>query len=380
MIKEVLMPKLGQTMTEGTVEHWLKKEGERVEKGEILLEISSDKAVLEVESPVAGILKKIVVAEGKTVPVKEVIAYIGEERDAAPAVSPPPAEKTVEAKDGGEILASPRARRLAGEKGIDLRLVTGSGPGGRISEEDIVRYAAGPAVPPVGGGREGESGGEQAPLSRMRSLIARRVSLSKTTIPHFYLTGEVDMTACREKRREMTQVGRGVSYLDFIVRAVARALKDFPRLNSIWENDGIRFRRGIDVGVVVEVEDGVVIPAVRDAGNRSLAEISGELKMLIDRARQKQLLPDQTGRSTFTVSNLGMFGVENFFAVINPGESAILAVGEIKDAPAVRGGEITVRAVMKLSLSCDHRTVDGATAARFLGQVKESLEKPETLL
>jgi pyruvate dehydrogenase E2 component (dihydrolipoamide acetyltransferase) len=392
-------------MEEGTIARWVKKEGEEVKKGEILLEITTDKATLEVESYASGILKKIIAKEGEVVPVTEVIAFIGEPKDEVPqekiktarekiekkgqpapeqkpAASPAPAsaQKPVaspapaSAQPEGRVPISPRARRLAEEKGVDISRVKGSGPGGRIVEEDIMNFgktpqAAQPAAP-----------GELTPLTPMRRIIAERMILSKTTIPHYYETIEVDMSECVVIKKALGNEGKKVSYNDFLIRAAALGIKEFPMMNNSWTPQGIKVNKGINIGIVVSLEEeGMLIPVIKNTDAKGLVELAGIVKDLAEKARAHHLKPDEFSGGTFTISNLGMFDIENFIAVIYPGESAILASGRMADKPVAKAGQVVIRPILTLTLSSDHRIIDGVLAARFLQKVKELLEKPEKL-
>lgn len=388
----VIMPKLGQTMEEGTIERWRVKEGDRVNKGDVILEVTTDKATIEVESYDAGTVLKILRREGETVPVKEVIAYLGEPGEEIPAEPPTaPGETAKEEKEeakpsapsqavapasppeaGGRIKASPLARKLAKEKGIDLSTVVGTGPGGRIVEADVLAAAekaasgasAPAAAPPAGAGVE--------PLSPMRRVIAERLGAAKREIPHFYLTMEVDMSAAKAFRAS----GGKFSYTHLLVAACARALVDVPGMNVSFTPQGLVRHSSANVGVAVALEDGLVVPVVREAERKTLTQIAAELDGLVEKARSGKLTPEEYQGGTFTISNLGMFGVDFFYAIVNPPEAAILAVGAIKDRPVAVEGKVEVRPVMTLSLSADHRAVDGAVGARFLARVAEILSSP----
>lgn len=378
MIKEVIMPKLGQTMEEGIIEKWRKKEGEKVEKGDILLEITTDKATLEVESYVSGILKKIIHHEGETVPVAQVIAYIGEPEDEVP---PPPEvkkkEQVLAQKDEAEkeepaarrIKASPAARRIAREKNVDLNLVKGTGPGGRITEKDVMDY--------------NDKKEMAKPLSGIRRVIAERMSLSKREIPHYYLTASLDMKELVDLRKTLNQKlkdeGLRVSYNDFFIKAAALAISQFPSFNTYIEGGGIKERSAINIGLAVSIPEGIVVPVINNADKISFLDIVKERTRLVDKARSNRLTPDEYSGGSFTISNLGAYGIENFCAIINPPECAILAVGSIIDTPVVVGGDIVIRPVLKVTLSLDHRIIDGAVGAEFLQKFKELVESPSGL-
>ncbi|MBL7170800.1 MAG: 2-oxo acid dehydrogenase subunit E2 [Candidatus Omnitrophica bacterium] len=372
MIKEVIMPKLGQTMEEGIIEKWRKKEGENVEKGDILLDITTDKATLEVESYVTGILKKIVHNEGETVPVTQIIAYIGDEGDKVPDVTEEkkkpvePAkqevrevkaaqqEEKVEAA-ASRVKASPAARRIAREKKIDLGAIKGTGPGNRITEKDVLGF------------------GKDAKVSSspIRRVIAERMSRSKREIPHYYLTASLDMKEVIEMRKNLNQKlkkdGLKVSYNDFLIKASALTIAKYPSFNT---------RDSINIGLAVGIPEGILVPVIRNADKLSFLEIVKERGKLVDKARSNKLTPDEYSGGSFTISNLGAYEVENFCAIINPPEKAILAVGSIIETPAAVNGEVTIRPLMKVTLSLDHRIIDGVVAAAFLQRIKELVETP----
>ncbi len=378
MVTEVIMPKLGQTMEEGKVERWLKKEGDRVERGDILLEITTDKATLEVESYGRGILRKIIVKEGETVPVTQIIALIAEPDEELPEIEVPskkeevrPEEKVPETK----IKASPLAKRIAQEKGIDLSQIVGTGPGGRITKEDILKAAEAQVKP----------GEKIEPLTSMRKAIAEAMVMSKSKAPHYYLTIEVDMSEAVKLREKLIpkiekEAGVKLSFSHLLIKAVASSLREFLQINSTWTDTGIRRFDEINIGIAVGLEEGLIVPVLRNADKLNLSDIARNSDDLVARAKERKLKADEYSGGTFTISNLGMFGVENFIPVINPPESGILGVGAIMKKPAVVNGKVEVRAIMKLTLSADHRVVDGTVAAQFLQRIKELLEKPEGLI
>ncbi len=433
----VRMPQLSLTMTEGTIGKWLKREGERVARGEPLYEVETDKVINEVESPISGVLRRIVVDEGESAPIQEVIAEIdaegsdGAEEGAASseddqptgmAEAPPGgasasapaaalsettlAEATVEAaRTEGRIFVSPRAKRIAEERGLDLRAVVGSGPGGRIMEKDVERTiaqlaqrppeappaavaapSASPIAPAVAQPGPAPTEGEYRAVrvAGMRKTIAERMSRSQQTTASVTLTAEVDMGEAAKLREqasaEWAKAGRPkLTYTDVVVKAVARALRDHPRLNSRLVDDEIRESRAINVGVAVALEEGLIVPVVRDADAKTLGEVSEAVRALADKARRNALSPEEVGGGTFTVTNLGPQGVEIFTPIINWPECAILGVGRIAERAVVRGGHVEARPTMWLSLVFDHRVVDGAPAALFLARVKELLEAPYLL-
>lgn len=379
MIKEVIMPKLGQTMEEGIIEKWRKKEGERVEKGEILLEITTDKATLEVESYASGILKKVIAREGETVPVTEIIAYIGEPEDEIPVISERPksraavvieetggrevpGKKEEEAIEAGRIKASPAARRIARENKVDLSLIKGTGPAGRITEKDVLDFK---------------------PLSPIRRIIGERMSMSKREIPHYYLTTSLDMKEVMSLRQNFNQKLRGnglnISYNDFLIKAAGLTIAQYPSFNTYLEAGGIKKREEINIGLAVSIPDGIVVPVIHRVDKASFQEIVKERMELVEKARSFKLTPAEYSGGSFTISNLGGYDIENFCAIINPPECAILAVARIMDRPVVVQGEIAIRPMMKVTLSLDHRLIDGAIGAEFLQKFKELIETPASL-
>ncbi|MEM1582629.1 MAG: dihydrolipoamide acetyltransferase family protein [Candidatus Bathyarchaeia archaeon] len=413
MVVEIIMPKLGQTMEKGKILRWLKKEGERVERGETLLEVETDKAVLEVEARGSGILKKILAQEGEVVPVAKIIGYIAEEGEKIPeetfketalgAETPAPlpiTEVPSEGKVEREIKASPLAKKIAKEKGVDLTQIVGTGPGGRITEKDVLDYLAKieasktavlPSPAPVSPEREVVTAVPRIqdlqviPISGMRSAIAKKMTYSKTSIPHFYISAEVDMTEAARFREELIPIieaktGVRLSFTHILIKAVAMALKEYPQLNALCDGENIRLSKDVNIGIAVGLEDGLIVPVLKNAGSMDLIQISSRVEKLIAKAREKKLSEDEFTGGTFTISNLGVFDVDSFTAIINPPEVAILAVGKIRDKPAVVNGEIKIRKIVNVTLSADHRAVDGVIAAKFLGKVKELLEKPYSLL
>jgi pyruvate dehydrogenase E2 component (dihydrolipoamide acetyltransferase) len=401
MVTEIIMPKLGQTMEKGKIVRWLKKEGERVNKGEAILEIETDKAILEVEARDSGILKKILAKEGDVVPVAQVIGYITREGEEVPETSLEEKSEAAQARitetpheSEREIKASPLAKKIAKEKGVDLTQITGTGPGGRITEKDVLEYIARletkkitpPAAAP--GEKVIMAPPEEfqiVPISGMREAIARKTAYSKANIPHFYICVEVDMTEAARLKEELTpiiesKVGVRLSFTHIIVKATALALREYPQLNAVCDGENIKISKNINIGIVVGLEDGLVVPVLKNADSLDLARMAAKIEELISKAREKRLSEDEFAGSSFTISNLGMLDVDSFTAIINPPEVAILAIGKIKDKPAVINGEIKVRKMMNLTLSADHRAVDGIIAAKFLNRVKMLLEKPYSLL
>ncbi|KPJ58805.1 MAG: hypothetical protein AMJ46_13590 [Latescibacteria bacterium DG_63] len=395
MVTEVIMPKMGQTMEKGKIIKWLKKEGEKVEKGEPLLEIETDKTTIEVEARGSGILRRIVTQEGEEAPIATTIAYIAEEEEPLlEEISKPgtPAPETIkEAKPESpraietqkawaatQVKASPLAKRIAEEKGLDLAQVTGTGPGGRITKQDVLEYLAGKPV------EEPSLEFQVVPMSSMRRAIATKMTESKTHVPHFYVSMEVDMTEAANMRKKLTSTLEGkagvrLSFTHFLVRAVAMALGEYPQLNSTFEGEDVKLWKDVNVGIAVSLEEGLIVPVLRSANSKNLMEIAVETSRLVERAREKRLREDEFYGGTFTISNMGLLDVESFIAIINVPETAILAVGRIADKPAVLDGQITVRKLMTATLSADHRVVDGVLAAKFLQRVKDLLEAPHEL-
>lgn len=418
----VTMPRLSDTMEEGTVASWLKKVGDQVEEGDILAEIETDKATMEFESFHSGTLLHIGIQEGESAPVDDILAVIGPEgTDVQAVLSAKPAEAGAEktetaepvaesleasadtpiatvATDGERIFASPLAKKMAQEKGIDLRTVKGTGDHGRIVKRDIENYkpvapaapaeaapvaeqAASPAAAPAIQLPVGEEGSEEVKNSQMRKVIAKRLAESKFTAPHYYLIIEVDMTQAMKSRAHINELpDTKVSFNDMVVKACAMALRKHPQVNTTWNGDTTRYNHHIHVGVAVAVEDGLVVPVLKFADQMSLSQIGASVKDLAGRARNRKLTPAEMEGSTFTVSNLGMFGIMEFTSIINQPNSAILSVGAIVQKPVVKDGQIVIGNTMKVSLACDHRTVDGATGALFLQTLRAYLENPVTML
>ena len=371
LVKKVVMPRLSLTMKEGTVTQWHKKEGESVEKGEPLVEVLTEKVVCDIEAPASGVLRKILVKEGTDVPVAETLAIIaapGEELPRIEAAAEAPVEEAKEVVEVKErVAASPAARRLAREYDVDLAKVKGTGPKGRIRERDVKRYVEeGGFMPRVR---------EVIPLTGIRKVVAERVSLSARTAPHSTITMEADMSNAVKFHEE-----NKVSYTDMLVKAAAGTLAEYPIMNSTLRDDQIKILGDLNIGVAVATERGLVVPVVRNADKKSLTEVSSTLKQLIERARKGKLAKEDITGGTFTITNLGMFEVDVFTPIINPPETAILGAGRIAERPVVIGGKIAVRPIMHLSLSFDHRIVDGVPAAQFLQKVKKILENPHLLL
>ncbi|MGZ6256999.1 MAG: dihydrolipoamide acetyltransferase family protein [Candidatus Limnocylindrales bacterium] len=408
MAHPILMPKPGQMTEECVLIAWHKREGDAVAKGDVLFEIETDKSVMDVEAFDAGILLKRYVEEGQVVPVNAICAYVGAAGEVVPdavplpatAVSAPPEAPAHHAAPAGgpaapaaprvpgdRIRISPRASRLAAEMGIDPRTLTGTGPGGRISERDVQEAlrlggsvpaapqsaAPEPAAAAAGGvSLAGEE--EPRPLSRMRRTIAERLTRSWTTTPHFTVTVAVDMAQVVELRKELKALGSKLTVTDYVLAATARSLPEFPDVNSRTDGVSVWRRDRIHLGLAVALPAGLVVPVIRDADRLNLGDLHERAAALAQAAREGTLAVDDMSGSTFTISNLGMFGVEEFSAIINPGEAAILAVSSVVLSPVVIGEGLAVRPVMKLTLSADHRLVDGETGARFLNAVRRRLE------
>lgn len=389
MATEVIMPALGLAQETGILVSWFKAEGEAVAKGEPLMEVETDKATVEIEAPASGVLARVTAGPGDKVPVGKTIALIlapGEPPPAGEASKAPgpeaissraqvsPRDELPEEREAppGRIAASPAARRLARERGIDLSSIKGSGPGGSIVAADVL------------GAAEAESAGplprikEVRPLSAMRRTIGERMAKSKQSAPHFYLSVDVDMTEVKKKRAALLESEEAIvpSLNDFILWASAQALKQFPALNSAYTSEGIQLFSDINIGIAVALEEGLVVPVIRNADRLAIPELARRSRDLVEKAQRKKLFPHDYGGGTFTVSNLGMLGIDSFVAIINPPQCAILAVGQVAPRVVPYGEGIAIRPMMTMTLSCDHRVVDGAIAARFLRQVKELLEKP----
>ena len=400
MATDVIMPALGVAQETGTLLNWLKAEGQAVTKGEPLMEIETDKATVEIEAPASGILTNVIASPGDEVSVGNRIAIIlapGEVATTAalqdphprplpeeegmsggrPATSMPTprAESAAQTWHARErVLASPAAKRIAKEGSIDLASVKGSGPDGAVLAEDVLRFTPAQAAIPGGSARVKET----VQLTPMRRIVGERMTESKRSAPHFYLTMDADMTAIALRRNAVREKPGSLlpSINDFILSACARALKDFPSLNAAFTREGVQIYSDIDIGMAVALEEGLVVPVIRNADRLSLEELAKQSRDLADKAQKKKLLPSDYEGGTFTVSNLGMFGVESFVAIINPPQCAILAVGQVAPRVVAHGDGIAVRPIMTMSLSADHRVVDGAIAARFLQEIKRQLETP----
>ncbi len=451
MATQVVMPKLSPTMEEGQLSRWLKKEGDKVSMGEPLAEIDTDKATMEMQALGSGVLRKILINEGESAPLGKLIAVIGEpdedisalvsqsesaasapaktetaeaSSEAVEAAQPAQAEKaksteespqqappsdngsgeaqqTSEAAPSERLIVSPIAARMAAEAGINLRSLSGSGPGGRIVKRDIEEAMkappadrAAPSSPPrtaearkpqqpsQASQIEGASSFHDEPMSEMRRTIARRLVTSIGPVPHFFLTVEIEMDKSAEARRQINEMDPDlkVSLNDLIIKAAALSLVQHPQVNASFQEKSVRYYDHADIGVAVAIDDGLITPIIRSAEHKGLGQIAAEVRGLAERARARKLRPEEYMGATFSISNLGMFGITEFTAVINPPEAAILAVGAMTPTPVVRDGEIAVRQMMRVTMSCDHRVVDGATGARFLQTLKKLLEFPFAMI
>tara|TARA_Y100000768_G_C23956213_1_gene672948 strand:+ start:71 stop:1366 length:1296 start_codon:yes stop_codon:yes gene_type:complete len=430
MAEIIRMPKMSDTMEEGVIAGWLKKVGDDIKSGDILAEVETDKATMELESYDDGILLHIGVNDGDSVPVDGVIAIIGEKdenideilteiasesniskiEDKIPQESKDivdeekveevevevevDKEKNSESiieeidinfpKDGLRIKASPLAKKLAEEKGIDISKVKGSGEGGRIIKEDIINFKPSDNLQTESiklAQIHSSESFDEVPVSQMRKTISKRLAESKFSAPHFYLTMEINMDNCIEGRNKINETSDvKISFNDIIVKACAVALRKHPMVNASFLTDKMRINHHIHIGVAVAVDEGLLVPVIRFADNKSLSHISSEVRNLATRAKNKDLQPSDWEGNTFTISNLGMFGIEEFTAIINPNDACILAVGGIKNTPIVKNGEIVIGNVMKVTLSCDHRIVDGAIGSAFLKTLKELIEDPIKIL
>lgn len=433
----ITMPRLSDTMTEGVVAKWHAKVGDQITEGMLLAEIETDKATMDFEAfpGQEGVLLYVGVQEGQTAPVDAILAILGAAGEdvsalvaggataakadasptevAAPAPAPEPARASVPepapashtaslpsqpaaapaasgslnatAPGDARLKASPLARSLASQHGLSIASIQGTGDGGRITKSDVERSLNSASVEPTtvtaAAVSYPSSGYVDTPVSQMRKTIAKRLAESKFTAPHFYLTIAVDMSAATAARAEINKDGDvKISYNDLVVKSVAKALKKHPAVNSAWMGDSVRTNFDVHVGIAVAVEDGLLVPVVRHADAKGLAEISAEVRGFAMKAKEKKLQPSDWSGNTFTISNLGMFGIEEFTAIINPPDAAILAVGGVQDVPVVKNGQVQAGQVMKMTLSCDHRVIDGVTGAAFLNTVKGYLERPLSLI
>ena len=386
MSTDVIMPALGFDMTEGLLARWLKNEGDPVEKGQAIAEIETEKATVEIEAAAAGILARIIVHAGETVPVGTLIGVIADAGEEVAAVTAPvPVSETGEgaAPSEARVKASPVARKMAEEAGLDLSRIKGTGPGGRVVERDVQAAIAAGSAPAPPGVPAVPAPGAPVPLNRMRKTIARRMTESKAAAPHFYITVEINMDDAMKMREQLNALApeaERISVNDLVVAAAARTLARFPVLNASYREDNLEMHPQVNIGIAVALEDGLIPPVLRDADKKPLKRIAAESRALAERARTNKLRSDDLGGGTFTVSNLGMFEVDEFIAIINPPEAAILAVGAVTRRPVAAAGEVRIAPLMKTTLSVDHRVADGAQAGRFMQEFKKLLENPVTLL
>lgn len=413
MATDVIMPQMGFDMKEGTLVRWIKREGDEVASGDIIAEIETDKAVVEIEAFDSGVLRQTLIGEGTTVPVGEIIAVIAgadeklEKRSApktapakAPAASPPPAAAPSAPAPApaarGEVKASPLAKREAQKLGIDIAAVPGTGPNGRVTKKDVTDFAAGAAKAPeapaaaapaapspvVSAPAAGPKRGEVVALSKMRDAIARSMSFSKQNIPHVYLTAAVDMTDAARLRAQLNAalLDEKISFNDMVLKACAMALVKHPLMNASYTDAGIDVKQRVNVGMAIALETGLVAPAIVDTDTLTLRAIAQATKALVARARAGKLSAEEYTGATFNVTNLGMYGVEEFTAIITPPQAAALAVGAVTPSPVVRDGQVQVADLMRITLSLDHRVADGAQGAEFLAEVRRLLEIPAALI
>ncbi|MEO6915126.1 MAG: pyruvate dehydrogenase complex dihydrolipoamide acetyltransferase [Chitinophagaceae bacterium] len=433
----ILMPRLSDTMTEGVIAEWHKKVGDEVKKGDLLAEVETDKATMDLESYKNGTMLYLGAQKGDKVPVNSLLCIVGEKGkidvdkiiaaakagsggaeahastdadkevitpadagaeqlavspDRSDKAVPPPTNQPVEParNENGRVIASPLAKKLAAEKGFDIGNIPGSGDGGRIIKKDVDSFVPAakkaeepkaPAAPAKSSASSGVESFDEVPVSQMRKVIARRLAESLFTAPHFYITMTIDMDAAVASRAKLNEVSKvKISFNDFVLKAVAVSLKQHPKVNSSWLGDKIRYNHHVNIGVAVAVDEGLLVPVVRFADSKTLSQISAEVKDFAQKAKDKKLQPADWEGSTFTISNLGMFGVDEFTAIINPPDACILAIGGISQVPVVKNGAVVPGNVMKVTLSCDHRVVDGATGAAFLQTVKSLLEEPLRML
>jgi len=414
MAEIIRMPKMSDTMTEGVIVSWLKQVGDDIKPGDILAEVETDKATMELENYVKGTLLHIGIPDGGTVPVDAIIAIVGAKgedissilasADSKPVVSSAAPVETIETIvaspetavvassdiSDSRVKASPLAKRIAEDRGISLSQLHGSGDGGRIVKRDVEGFVpvskpqvtSTPSPTPVALPQiVAQESYEDVQLSQMRKVIARRLSESLFTAPHFYLTMSIRMDKAIEARKAINDMGDvKISMNDIIVKAVAAALRKNPNVNVSWLGDKIRYNHHINIGIAVAIEDGLIVPVVKFADNKTISHISAEVKQLADKAKNKKLQPTEFEGSTFTISNLGMYGIDQFTAIINPPDACILAVGAATETVLVENGQMLVGNVMKVTLSCDHRAVDGAVGSAFLKTLKELLENPVKML
>ncbi len=412
MAEIVKMPKLSDTMTEGVVAEWHKKVGDSVESGELLAEIETDKATMEFDSFQDGVLLHIGVQAGETAPVDSILAVLGKKGEdiaellkseaavveekvaeevapalekaevSAPSTAPVPAASVPVSEnsfsENGRVKASPLAKKMASDRGINLSSVSGSGDAGRVVKRDIENYNA--SAPATSQAPVGTESFREENVSQMRKVIAQRLAESKFSAPHFYLTMDIDMDNAIAARTSLKASGIKVSYNDMVIKATAVSLKKHPEVNSSWLGDKIRYNEHVHIGVAVAVDEGLLVPVVKHADTKVMSAINSEVLDFATRARDKKLQPHEWEGNTFTISNLGMFGIEEFTAIVNPPDSCILAIGAIRQEPVVKDGQIVIGNRMKVTLSCDHRVVDGATGSEFLQTLRKMLEQPVMML
>ena len=406
MATNIVMPQMGYDMREGTVVKWYKGEGEEVARGEVIADIETDKATVEFEAYTSGVLRRIIADEGVSIPVGELIAVIagadevldeiptssssGPEDSVTPVAATSQKQNVLEEttapvpSQDTRLRASPIARRLAQEKNIDLAAVKGTGPGGRITEQDVLEFVA----PVLTSGQQpniapGVGSGDKVELSRMRQVIAKVTSDSKREAPHFYVTAEIDMGKAMEFRRDINDsfpADNRVSVNDLVLKASSIVLEQYPKFNGSFQENYLQLNSSINIGMAIALEAGLIVPGINDCGNKSLRQIAAASKDLVDRANNGTLRNEEYSGTTFSVSNLGMFDVDSFAAIIFPPHAAVLAVGTVRQQPVVKDGQITVGQVMKATLSTDHRVADGAEAAQFLVEIKKLLETPVSLI
>ena len=398
MAVAVILPKLDEAMRTGRIVKWIKKEGDRVEKGDVILEIETEKTAFEIEAEASGILSKVMAKEGDDVPVGATIVFILQPGEKAPEVpefvvkaeeeikEEVPVEVPKITKGAEAIKASPLAKSIAKEHGIDLSLVAGTGPGGRITKEDALQALEESKVVTTPPAREEPelAGEERVPLSSMREVIARRMTESFQA-PHFYLTVEVDTQELGKTREQLiplieSKIGIRLTVTDLIIKMVAKALEDNPSVNCAYADGAVKLFKRIDIGLVAAVEGGLIVPVIRQADKKSLAEITQARAELAQKARDRKITKEEMTGSTFTISNLGMFGIDQFSAILQPPEGAILAIGRITDKAVVRDGQIVIRPMMTLTLSIDHRVLDGVLGSQFLQSLKGYIENPASML
>ncbi len=416
MAEVIRMPRMSDTMEEGVIAAWHKKTGDKVKAGDLLAEVETDKATMELESYQEGTLLYIGVEKGASVKVNGILAILGKEgEDYKSLLDEVPAEKSsaekitevpkAEAKevatapvaetpqtsngDNGRLKASPLAKKIASEKGIDINQLKGSGDDGRIVKKDVEAFSESPqpaaskksAAPIVLPSVSGKESYDEIAVSQMRKAIARRLAESKFSAPHFYLTMQINMDNAVKARTALNEISPvKISFNDIVVKAAAAALRQHPKVNSSWLGDKIRTNHHIHIGVAVAVEEGLLVPVIRFANEKTLSHIAAEVKELAQKAKNKKLQPQEMQGNTFTISNLGMFDIDEFTAIINPPDACILAVGSIKETAVVKDGNIVAANIMKITLSCDHRVVDGASGSQFLLTLKSYLEDPVRLL